>query len=478
MSRSISSISLSPGNAMFSNTNPVTDTPRPEKRARNAQGASHSKTDLKYWQGRIFKPVYNRPDGSRVHAANFAVEICFRGRRIKWSLETPNKEAAAARAKELYLYIQANGWEAAMTRYRPQATPQVKNDLTVGEFLDAVQATGRLERATFVDYQEAFRRMVSEIAGIPGSNKRRFGSGHTSWLEAIHAVKLARITPEKIERWKTAFLTRAKSDPVSQRSARVSANSYLHRAKCLFSPAIVKHLPMALPEPLPFAGVQFEKRPSLKYQSNFDVRLLVRQAREELASEKPELFKIFVLAAMCGLRRREIDLLPWSAFRWEEGILRIEATEFFHPKSEESIANIPLEPELLALFRGYHARAKSPFVIESERDPKPGAAYLHYRGAALLSELCSWLRAHGVKTIRPLHTLRKEFGSVINRSHGIHAASRALRHASIGITAEIYVDSRVRVTSGLGSLLDPSASSNALPICPEVPGAASSHATA
>jgi integrase len=458
---------------MLSNTNPETDTPRPEKRARSAQ-ASRSKTDLKFWQGRIFKPVYTRADGSRVQAANFAVEICLRGRRIKWSLETPNKEAAAARAKEIYLFIQVNGWELALARYRPKEAPKSgPSDVTLGEFLEAVQATGRLSAATFADYREAFRRIISEIAEIPASDKKRFGSDHGRWLETIDAVKLARITPEKIERWKLAFLTRAKSDPLSQRSARVSVNSYLHRAKCLFSPAILKHLSVALPEPLPFAGVQFEKRPSLRYHSAFDVHALVTQAKTELArGDGSELFKIFALAAMCGLRRREIDLLPWSAFRWDEGILRIEATEFFRPKSDESIADIPLEPELLALFRGYYAKAKSGFVIESGQKPNPGAAYLHYRCAPLFGELCSWLRAHGVRTIRPLHTLRKEFGSVINRAHGIHAASRALRHASIGITAEIYVDSRLRTTSGLGHLLAEGPPNNVLPLRDEARSAA------
>jgi integrase len=380
-------------------------------------------------------------------------------------LETPNKEAAAARAKEIFLFIQANGSEAAQERYRPQATSQVTNDLTVGEFLDAVQATRRLSAATFADYQEAFRRIVAEITGIPGSDKKRFGSGRAEWLEAIHAVKLDRITSDKIEQWKREFLGRAKSDPISQRSARISANSYLRRAKCLFSRQILKALGGLIPNP--FTDVEFEKRPSLKYQSYFDVRLLVKQAREELA---PELFKIFVLAATVGLRRHEIDLLPWSAFRWEDSILRIEPTEFFRPKSNESIADIPLEPELVALFRGYHARAKSPFVVESERDPKLGAAYRHYRCGALFDQLCAWLRDHGVKSIRPLHTLRKEFGSLINRAHGIHAASRALRHASIGITAEVYVDAKLRTTSGLGPLLLAPEGQNILPLCPPSEG--------
>jgi integrase len=445
-------------NDMQDNISSLKDTIRPEKCARTSQVAPRSKTDLKFWQRKIFKPVYARSDGTRVQAANYAVEISFRGRRIKWTLVTPNREAAAARAKELYLYISANGWEAARERYRPKEAHQPRDpDITVGEFLRQARGTSELQSRTLDGYSKAFRRIVSGVAGIKSSNKKfdRFGGGYDQWTGKVDAVKLSEITPEAIQGWKREFLSAAKPDPISQRSARVSLNSYLRRAKCLFSQQILKHLDLRLPDPLPFAGIAFEKRPSLKYHSNFDVRLLVAEAKEELAgSGEIELFKIFLLAAMCGLRRHEIDLLPWRAFRWEEGILRIEATEFFHPKSEDSLADIPLDPELVSLFRGYYARAKSEFVIESDAlAPSPGASYSHYRCLGLFQKLSAWLRSHGVKTVRPLHTLRKEFGSLINQTHGIHAASRALRHASIGITAEIYVDSRVRTTSGLGYLL-------------------------
>ncbi|MGA8654536.1 MAG: hypothetical protein WB586_00165 [Chthoniobacterales bacterium] len=36
-------------------------------------------------------------------------------------------------------------------------------------------------------------------------------------------------------------------------------------------------------------------------------------------------FKIFLLATMAGLRRKEIDLLEVGAFRWQHGVIRIEA---------------------------------------------------------------------------------------------------------------------------------------------------------
>ena len=442
------------------------DTARPSFCARIAHG--HSKTDLKFWKGRIFKPLWRRSDGLRVESANFAVEISFRGRRIKWTLDTPNREAAAARAREIYLFLAANGWEAALARYRPKEAPKPKaNEITVEEFLARTRATSHLSNRTFTGYAEALRRIVSDIAHIPGSNRKfdKVNGGRLQWLQAIGAVRLAKITPEALDRWKRAFLSAAKPDPISQRSARVSVNSYLRRAKCLFTKEIIAHLDITLPDPLPFAGVKFEKRPNLKYHSDFDVRALVARARAELAQDpaRIELFKIFVLAAMCGLRRHEIDLLPWSAFKFDQGVLRIEATEFFQPKSDESSAELPLEPELVSLFRGYYARARSGFVIESASSPSPGTSYLHYRCARQFRDLAHWLRLHDVKTARPLHTLRKEFGSAVNRSHGIHAASRALRHSSIGITAEIYVDSRVRVTSGLGSLLAGD-QSNVLPL--------------
>lgn len=42
----------------------------------------------------------------------------------------------------------------------------------------------------------------------------------------------------------------------------------------------------------------------------------------------------------------------------------------------------------------------------------------------------------GITAIKPLHELRKEFGSQLCAKYGIYAASRMLRHADIAITAQ------------------------------------------
>jgi hypothetical protein len=44
----------------------------------------------------------------------------------------------------------------------------------------------------------------------------------------------------------------------------------------------------------------------------------------------------------------------------------------------------------------------------------------------------------------------KEFGSMVCDLHGIYAASLALGHANIGISARYYLDKKGRTTVGLG----------------------------
>jgi integrase len=161
----------------------------------------------------------------------------------------------------------------------------------------------------------------------------------------------------------------------------------------------------------------------------------------------------FLLAVTLGLRRKEIDLLEWPSFRWNENVVRIEPTRYFHPKSEDSIADLPVDPELIDVFRKYFAKAKGPFVIKSDRPTLPPRPHQYFRCAPVFDRLVAWLRKRGLNGNKHLHTLRKEYGSLLTRRYGIHAASRALRHADLRTTSEHYSDSTARVTPGVGRLL-------------------------
>jgi hypothetical protein len=114
---------------------------------------------------------------------------------------------------------------------------------------------------------------------------------------------------------------------------------------------------------------------------------------------------------MAGLRRNEIDKLQWWAFCWNDGVIRMEETEHFAPKSSDGAGDVPIDKELLAMFRGWHAKATDAFVIEADAEPRNATTYAHYRAQADFDGLTAWLRAKDVTAIKPLHELRKEFGS-------------------------------------------------------------------
>lgn len=94
--------------------------------------------------------------------------------------------------------------------------------------------------------------------------------------------------------------------------------------------------------------------------------------------------------------RKEIDLLEWSALRWNEGVIRVEPTAHFAPKSESSIGDVQVDPEVLEVFRGFRAKAEGEFVIQTAKAPKPGTPlnrpYKFYRCDAEFKRLSAWLR--------------------------------------------------------------------------------------
>jgi integrase len=219
------------------------------------------------------------------------------------------------------------------------------------------------------------------------------------------------------------------------------------------SKVVSKLRSIQLPDVLPFEGVELERRANTKfYGCGVDAVTLLRAAIGELADDHVEMLKAFLLAITLGLRRREIDLLEWRSFDFVEGTLRIVPTKWYQLKTPESASELPVEPEILELFRGWRARATDEFVIESVRTPK-SVSYQHYRCEVVFEELLAWLRDKGVQGNKPLHALRKLYGAALADTHGLHVASSGLRHADIRTTAEYYVDRRVRVTAGFGKML-------------------------
>jgi integrase len=372
------------------------------------------------------------------------------GRRETFSLVKANKTEAATRAKEIYLSLKAAGWDPTLAKFKPKIAP--KSVSTVRDLLEELEGHWSGQAKTFRDYCRSFRTILSQIFEIRGGREKfdYVNGGRDAWVAKIDRIKLAEVTPDKVNKWRIAFVKRAGTNPVKQRRARITCNSLMRQAKSLFSPELLAHVSLQNPGKLPFDGVIFYDRESMRYRSKVDIEALIRDAMRELPQEQ---LKIFLLASMAGLRRNEIDKLQWPAFRWDDRVIRIEATEFFSPKTSVGEGDVSIDKQLLALFRGWHAKATSTFVVEADAEPCPGATYTHYRAQRHFDALAEWLRTKGITATKPLHELRKEFGSLICAKYGIYTASKMLRHSRITTTEEHYLDQKERVTVGLGRLL-------------------------
>jgi integrase len=404
-----------------------------------------AKTDLRYWRDKIYR-----------RGLWYSVQIQFAGRREKINLRLSNAEQAAVRARDLYKALLEKGWEPTLLRFKAGYAEPIRVDLGIGEYVEAVKAQTAIRRQTIEGYAIALRTIAAGISGLSDAPDKFHPSG--VWRAKVEAIRLADLTNDRIEKWRLDFIKRVGSDPLREKAARNSANAFLRRARALFAKKILPALKnVALPDPVPFKGLRIEQARPARYRATFDAVRLALAAREELAGPNPEQYKIFLLGLMAGLRRNEIDKLPWSAFDFARGEIHIENTPFFRTKSDDSNRPIEIDAELAELFKSYYLRRKGEFVVQSDVMPDPNADFDSYRCERDMKELLAWLRAHGVKSRTPLHTLRKEFGSQICAQFGIYAAQVALGHADPKVTAMHYLDRKNVPCSGLVTCSEPTA---------------------
>lgn len=130
------------------------------KKSGQAVAKHFGKTDSRYWHEAIFKPSYTR-DGYAFSLEEWAARIQWRGRRELFNLRTPNKAAAAAKAREIYAMLVGNGWNATLAKFKPEM--QCRAVSTVGDFLTELRGHWSGNPKTFEDYCRSFRAIVAQI---------------------------------------------------------------------------------------------------------------------------------------------------------------------------------------------------------------------------------------------------------------------------------------------------------------------------
>lgn len=108
---------------------------------------SYPKTHANYWKTRLEHRSYTRDDKT-FEVAEWSVRIHFKGIRRSFDLESANKEAAATKARDIYLSLISKWWSRTIAELTPQAfssTEPKDGNPTVGEFLAEVERTSTLK---------------------------------------------------------------------------------------------------------------------------------------------------------------------------------------------------------------------------------------------------------------------------------------------------------------------------------------------
>lgn len=419
------------------------------------RGPQVSKTHRNYWLDKLFKNTY-RVRGEVRQAADWCVKVAHNRERRTINLRTPNRTAAAEKAAKFWRDLVASGWREAQRAIDPEiekATQPVP--VTVGRLIEVSRGILTVRDETFESYARALRTLASDIAGIGEKSKFDPINGASQWRAKVDAVPLSMLTPAAVVEWRNRRL-KAVSRNSAKNSMAVTVNSVLRCSKALVSNKVRRFVAekLELPSPLWFEDVPMVPEPSLRYNSKIDQAKLIAQANAELRNQQPELFKAFLLCFVLGLRRSEADNLLWKQFDLNAGTLTVCDTEFKKLKSKDSNGVLRIEQSVLAILKELRADSKGVFVLEAPgteeaaegKKRSPG-----YRAETTFAALIKWLRKMGVKGNRPIHTLRKEIGSIIASEQGIFAASRYLRHSNVSITSKLYTDAKTTISAGLGA---------------------------
>src|ERR1043166_5776717 len=118
-------------------------------------GTEHAKR----WEKRL----YVAKSGG-VELGKLAVRIQHLGRREEFRFNTTNRAVAAVQALEIFRFIKTNGWDAALSKYKPEG--EAKLETTIGDYLAAARSLSILRPRTFLNYQSALRILAADAFGV------------------------------------------------------------------------------------------------------------------------------------------------------------------------------------------------------------------------------------------------------------------------------------------------------------------------
>ena len=326
----------------------------------------------------LFRPISVKPDGRRIQSPNWCVRFQHKGKRTCRSLGMADYRKAQQLAQALVRSVRQGGWTQA--RILPTSHGTITIDDLLERYHRSAVARG-LRPRSIAEIESRFRRIAKQVG----------------------ARRVADLTPPVLQEWVEHCGLRS-----------VTLKTVLKNAACLFSKPSLQAMCLTEMEN-PFAKVV---KPKLD-QEPFNApprRWITQLMRQGIQESSGDVQRAFMLALGCGLRWGEITSLTW------ENVL---------PSGVRVLAGVAKGRRQRVVPMGETICG----VLELSRGE---GSVISGKAEEVHQSLCAWLRQRGVKDSKPVHYLRKCYGSLAVADHGVFVASKLLGHANISQTAGTY----------------------------------------
>lgn len=420
---------------------------------------SASKTAAAFWMKKVYLETKRE-----WKSANYFVRLQVRGERRKVRLESTVKEMAAREAASLYAKVQSSGWHTLDQAKPDSSVPEIPEGeapapITLETWIHFAEGKLNVRPQTIKVYSDSLRTIVSELLGLDDTPKLKKKA-------IVLASNVELLTKANVQKWIDSRVGKAREmDPVQARRAQNTVRTLVGNAKGLFASELIEaeDSPHISLQPLPFHEVKLPPKLVARYSSRFDANLLLEQARLELSLPPQshldeewvlrfELWKILYMALVAGLRYSEIDQLKTEAVSVRLRKISIRLHEGFQPKNLASEGEVPISEEAKEVISVMLKHSENGWFLKANTSRR----FKNYRAGLSHDRLVTWLRAYKEEgrypfgdVSKPIHELRKEAGTLVNKNHGLAEAQNFLRHSSIATTASYYVGSKGDVTTGL-----------------------------
>ena len=414
-------------------------------------------------KNRVYRRFRLGKDGQPIYSPCYTLRVRHGQETSAYFNLGKDKRLAGSKADEIsaFLSVEGNTVEEAQLRFCDTKKHRAKRaaklekqetaafNLTVGFMIGRfLEVTSHLSPVTRRNNTQALRHLAAGVMGLPKLGINQTKQQQTDWRTKVEAFPVNDFTVVGIDRFRQKELRECGNDHKRRGSTSTTLNSYLRAAKGVFTKKLLPHYAdLILPDPLPFCVIAPLPEPSHRYSSKIHAANLVATAKKTLKKFDAEAWIAFLLVFGAGLRREEVDKLQWEQVDLEEARIHIRTTEFFRPKAKNSEAWVDLSSQVVKELAAYRVRnPESRFVL-------PGRAIGgKIRCLKVFRRLMNWLKLQGVKDRTPLHTLRKEAGSLVFKEGGsIDRTAEFLRNDP-RVAREHYIGRKERIELKLPGL--------------------------